>query len=92
MTGTPFSTSLNQLKHQSSVLGQSIDGLHLKRSRLRGAAVASAHGSAALSPHGSAAVVPAFEVVSMHTFAFRNQEGFVAAVLVCTHARQRRGG
>ena len=50
VTGTPFSTSLNQLKHQSSVLGQSIDGLHLKRSRLRGAAVASAHGSAALSP------------------------------------------
>ena len=91
MTGTPFSTSLNQLKHQSSVLGQSIDGLHLKRSRLRGAAVALADGSAVASADRSAAVTPASEVVSFH-FSFRNQEGFVAAVLVCTHARQRRGG
>ena len=92
MTGTPFSTSLHQLQHQSHVLGQSIDGLHLKRSRLRGAAVASAHGSALASAHGSAAIAPASEMISIHIFSFRNQEGFVAAVLVCTVARQRRGG
>lgn len=58
VTGTPFSTSLSQLKHQSHVLGQTIDGLHLKRSRLRGAALASAHGSAVASAHGSAALSP----------------------------------
>ena len=38
VTGTPFSTSLHQLKNQASVLGHAIDGLQLKRGKLRDAA------------------------------------------------------
>ena len=45
VTGTPFSTSLNQLKYQACVLGHSLDGLQLKRGKLRDATVASAHGA-----------------------------------------------
>ena len=40
VTGTPFSTSLEQLKNQASVLGHNVDGLQLKRGKLRDAALA----------------------------------------------------
>ena len=40
VTGTPFSTSLYQLRNQASVLGHNVDGLQLKRGKLRDAALA----------------------------------------------------
>jgi hypothetical protein len=72
VTGTPFSTSLDQLKTQSSVLGHNVNGLQLKRGMSRNAAIAGAPG----------AVAPASEAITSHAVSFRNQERYVEVTLL----------